>query len=66
MLKVGTRVRLKDKVAETYSRSRMGKKPIWIGRCGVIDHISKRGIALVIWDGRTSFDPVPLNALVEE
>ena len=62
LFKVGDRVRLAERSLHLETRSRWAKLD-WPNRRGRIVHLTRRGEAYVLWDGRKSMDAVPFAIL---
>jgi len=63
MFKVDDRVKLSSRHAANFT-SRSGGTD-WVKRRGVVKRLSKCRSVFVLWDGRTSLDQWPIEALVK-
>lgn len=64
MIKRGDRVKLTARVAAAFNNNKRPGKLDWTDRRGFVERISaNRAYAIVLWDGRTSMDDVPIRSV---
>ena len=60
--KRGERVKLKDRYALSLMDSNSNRSVNWLNRRGTVNHCNKSAV-LITWDGRHSFDNVPIQGV---